>query len=278
MLLFFNNAWHENKDIFPILARLSSGQALFETIHFQDGVLYFWEKHLKRMEQSLAFFKAAVDWPDLKSIILQKLENADCRSARVKLVCTLPFEGRTSQLIPTDFLILIEFLPEKQSVTASVRLKTMDSPFNPEVALLQHKTINYGYHFYFKGLAQQEGFDDVLYLHPKGFLMETSMANIIGVKGDKLFTPPSSVGLLPGIVRSVLIQELEVIETKIHKNEIAAFDYFFLTSSVRELRFVEQIDRWTFAAEHKRHFLQIERSWQVIKQEYRARQRSHSQS
>ena len=55
--------------------------------------------------------------------------------------------------------------------------------------------------------AKQERAADVLYVNEKGEVTSTTMANIFVRTGIGYLTPPLSAGILPGIVRSVLIEE-----------------------------------------------------------------------
>ncbi|MHB2152962.1 aminotransferase class IV [Calditrichota bacterium GD2] len=272
MLIFENNSWHQEQLRFSLLSLLSSGQALFETIYYDQGVLYFWEEHLARLQNSLNDFQARVNWPDLKTIILRRLQNESAyRQARVKLICLLPLDRRNVKINAQHFLILVEAISPSQKEQAPLALKIFPSPYNEQAPLLQHKTINYGYHFYFRGLAQQQGFDDVLYVNKQGLLMETSIANIFGVKNGRLFTPPAEVGILPGTVRSLLVKELKAREALIHIDQLPQYDFFFVSSSVRELRFIRQIDGQKFAERYLSQFKTLVANWEAIKRQYRQR-------
>ncbi len=270
MLYWMNHAWQKDVSQFRILALLSSGQALFETLFYERGVLYFWEEHWQRLQNSLKVLGAQIDSPKLKTLILDRLKNEPkFQRARIKLICLLPLEQSTLTISIEHFVILIEPLSQASQKPIPLKLKTFPSPFRPEAPLLQHKTINYGYHFYYRSLAKGQGFDDALYLSADGYLQETSISNIFAVKDGQLFTPPVSQGILPGTVRSLLIQHLGAKEMSIHIEHLQQFDFFFVTSSVRQLRFVTQIDEHSFSNNHLSTFKQILAKWEQLKQNYR---------
>ncbi len=271
MLYFANNRWQIQEDRFKVFSLLSSGQALFETLFYDDGVLYFWERHFERLQKSLNFFKSRIELPDLRELIVQKLKSTTgFKLARVKLICLLPFE-KTDQVVDiNNIVLLIEPLSGHKKKFSSLKLKTVPTPFQSRAPLLQHKTINYGYHFYYRGVAWQQGFDDVLYFNARNEIMEVSFANIFAVKGDQLFTPPVEVGILPGVVRSLFVEELGAQEKLILTEQLADYDYFFVTSSVRELRFVTGIDHLTFEERFQEHFETVVQSWEDLKKEYRS--------
>ncbi len=266
MLCFMNEQWTDNKSTFNVLEYLSGGQAVFETVYYRQGILFFWEKHLERLLRSLNYFHCHIDLPDLSALILSRIKESD--SARVKLICLLPFDQPSPRITLKNIIILIQPLGRTKQSTAPVKLKTFPSPFNPQAPLLLHKTVNYGYHAFYRRQASNLGFDDALYLNPNGELMETSMSNIFAVKGDRIYTPPLSAGILPGTVREVLLEHLEAEEKPIGFSQITEFDYFFLSSSIKELRPVKQIDDHVFERFRRKNFERIIQSWEAIKADY----------
>lgn len=100
--------------------------------------------------------------------------------------------------------------------------------------------------------ARASGFDDILWVNGDGELAEATWANIflIGRTGDlvEIATPPSSSGLLLGIVRRritelLTISKIPVTERVITLEEVPRFDEAFLTSSIRGLSPVSQIGK-----------------------------------
>ena len=59
-----------------IMALLSSGQGLFETILFDENILWFWELHWQRLSRSLHFFEIAEPEFDLKEYLLVRIQDS----------------------------------------------------------------------------------------------------------------------------------------------------------------------------------------------------------
>ena len=78
----------------------------------------------------------------------------------------------------------------------------------------------------------KKGYNDVLFLNEKGFICETSCANIFFIKNDKIFTPFSQNGLLNGIIRKWIIENYNVLEKNIKLSEINDFDEVFVSNSL----------------------------------------------
>ncbi|GAB4335645.1 MAG: aminotransferase class IV [Calditrichia bacterium] len=267
MHLYFKGEWVEylSEEWVELLRLLSSGQALFETLHFEQEKLWFWKEHLERLTDSLRFFKCDCrELPDEAELVRQ-LKLKGVAEARVKIVVALPFEKPVKSVGRQNLFILVEPLTQALLGTPQ-KLITAPTPFAPNNPLNGHKTINYGFHFYYRRIAAEEGADDVLYLDQNGFLMETSIANIFGVKGNRIYTPALNYGILPGTVRKVLMRHWPVTEIAIHIDEVGEYDYFFLTGAVKELRPVAQIDQQVFG--NLESFEEWQKKWKEIKQAY----------
>lgn len=100
--------------------------------------------------------------------------------------------------------------------------------------------------------AVASGFDDVLWINGDGELAEATWANIflIGRTGDlvEIATPPATSGILLGVVRRritelLMTAKIPVTERVITLEELPRFDEAFVTSSIRGLVPVAQIDR-----------------------------------
>lgn len=94
--------------------------------------------------------------------------------------------------------------------------------------------------------ANKDGFDDVLY-HNSGLISETSRANIYIVKNDKIYTPPLSINILPGITRARIIDllrgsGLEITEQTFSMEDLLDADEVFTTSATKRVLGVSRVD------------------------------------
>jgi branched-chain amino acid aminotransferase len=96
--------------------------------------------------------------------------------------------------------------------------------------------------------AKARGADEVVILNECGAVSEAAVCNIFFVRGHELVTPPLSTGILEGITRHVIVNEvaaragLTVREELVRPAELAQFAECFLSSSTRDVAAVESID------------------------------------
>ena len=101
-----------------------------------------------------------------------------------------------------------------------------------------------------KHTAEKNGFDDSLMLDSRGYVAESTGANIFYVKKNKLYTPIADC-FLNGITRKTVIQiakrnNIKVIEKRISPKELLKADEIFLTGTAVEITPVSQIDNKKF--------------------------------
>lgn len=80
--------------------------------------------------------------------------------------------------------------------------------------------------------AIKNGYNDALFLNEKGFVTETSCANIFLIKNGVLLTPKIEDGLLGGIIREWIVSNFNVIEKSITLDELYHSDEVFITNSL----------------------------------------------
>ena len=101
-----------------------------------------------------------------------------------------------------------------------------------------------------KHIAEKRGYDDSLMLDSKGYVAESTGANIFFVKGKKLYTPIADC-FLNGITRQTVIDlakknNIGVVEKKVLPKELLKADEIFLTGTAVEITPISQIDNKKF--------------------------------
>lgn len=92
--------------------------------------------------------------------------------------------------------------------------------------------------------AKKAGFDDCLFLNEKGHITESATANLFVIDEDRLITPPTDDGLLPGIVRQKIVENFTVYQEHITIEQLKSCQGAFLTNSllgVARISLVENI-------------------------------------
>lgn len=109
------------------------------------------------------------------------------------------------------------------------------------------KTLGYLDHILAAREAAQAGADDALILNTRGRVACTTIANLFVLKDGRLVTPPLSEGVLPGIIRALLLEMAPALglvaeEAPLTPADLRNADTVFATNSVRFLRRVTALD------------------------------------
>lgn len=129
--------------------------------------------------------------------------------------------------------------------------KTLALSFAPwtierEDPLARHKSVNYWSRRLAWEYALGLGRDDALITSADGQVWEASRANLFVIQGGRMATPPISGPIVPGIMRSAVLEwartaGFAIDEREIDRSEIDQADELFLTNSVRGIMPVMRI-------------------------------------
>lgn len=178
---------------------IAHGYGIFETIRMKQGHLLHWAEHWKRMQESAAALGLQCSYCEdsVLHVVGRLIEWDALENATLKL--SLLRGGRGEQL----------YVYARPSIEwpKSVRLNWRpDCPLNATSPLTGHKTHNYMENIYLLEMARNAGFDDCLRPAPCGSVGETTVANLLWFADGVLHTPSADLGILPGVVRSVLLR------------------------------------------------------------------------
>ncbi len=95
--------------------------------------------------------------------------------------------------------------------------------------------------------ALKAGYDESIMLNYDGKVAEGSAENIFLVNDGRMFTPPLSAGILPGITRDSVIkiakaERLSITEKNIDVKDLYSADEIFITGTASEIKPVTEID------------------------------------
>ncbi|MGX7059503.1 aminotransferase class IV [Vagococcus humatus] len=211
------------------------GLGLFETMLIDDkGNPEFLEEHLLRLASGCRYFDVATTVS--KEQVYEYIATHQLKSCVLKLSVSsdnLLFSTREISYQPADY-------------QTGFRLTVSPIRKNPTSPFTYYKTSNYGDCLWAKRMAQRSGFDEALLLNDKGEICEGSMSNIFFRKGETFYTPPVKSGLLAGVYRGYLIEQLDVIEKPLFLTDLPQFDSCFITNSVMKKMPVRCIDDYFF--------------------------------
>lgn len=81
--------------------------------------------------------------------------------------------------------------------------------------------------------AKSSGFDDSLLVNENGFISETTISNLVFNLDGEWITPPLSDGVLPGVMRALLIEKSGVLVRQIPVNMLSEVSDGFVVSSLK---------------------------------------------
>lgn len=117
---------------------------------------------------------------------------------------------------------------------------------NETSPLVRHKTMNYGDCILEKRRAASLHADEQIFLNSHGEICEGTTTNIFFVRDGKIYTPPVSCGLLPGILRRFVMENFLVTECVLAKEDVAKMDECFVTNSLMGIMPVTCLDERQF--------------------------------
>ncbi len=236
------------------------GDGLFETIRGHLGRPAFLEKHLERMRSSARFLQFPFEHSndEIREALIKLCKRNEAPEARIRLTLTrgihsggLHLAGGTPSLIATAEPYT-PHPPEKYEKGYSLVVSSI--VHYSKGALTGHKTLNYLPFLLTRDEAARAGADEALLLNELGNAAECSSANIFCVSSGEIVTPDTGSGILPGVVRDVVIslartEGITATERPLPLQELTSADEVFITSSLRGVMPVSRIGDSSFGPE-----------------------------
>ena len=198
------------------------GEGLFETLRAEDGTIPWLDRHLGRLERSIAAL-GLVPMPELTAV----------RSAATAVAMALPAgPARIRVTLTPRPTLLVEGTPIAPGAATSVTAASIRGAWHPNRTIAEHKTLSFLGWRDSQRRAAAAGADTALLLDEKGRLGEASTANVFCAIGGDLVTPPVR-GILPGITRAVVMELVAIREEILDEPVWRAADEIFLTSAVQ---------------------------------------------
>ena len=236
-----NGAWQADPDSkVPINdAGFLLGDGLFETIRFDNNKLFYPQKHLKRIYAGLDIIRINLEKSivEMISLLEETIQQNTLQSGLLRLMVTRgevegppwKYEGPESIYITIRPLSLepehpvkIVFYPEEKYPIIR---------FNPAI-----KSLNYIGNMLAKKDAEKEGAFEPVFYNINGNVTECAIRNIFFIKGNRLLTPSTDLGVLPGVMRGIILSianelNLSIEETNIPFESIEDMDESFISST-----------------------------------------------
>jgi para-aminobenzoate synthetase/4-amino-4-deoxychorismate lyase len=186
--------WEECRLKARFLSELPNAFEIFETVYAtRDGIRHL-GRHVDRLRASCAYFGRRFDAVLARAAALDACAKLADGAHRLRL--TVHADGaiavQTGALAP---------------LTEPVQLLLADEPTRADDLFLRHKTsVRSRYDAAWRA-AEAQGAFDTLFFNERGELTEGGRSNVFVRIGGRWLTPPLSSGLLPGVMRAVLLDD-----------------------------------------------------------------------
>jgi branched-chain amino acid aminotransferase len=232
------------------------GDSVFEVLRTYGGVPFAMEEHLARLARSAerTLIRLPVTLPELRAETEAVLKAAGYAESLVRIMISRGTAG-TLGLDPSLArgplrVILVADLHDLPATMYSEGVKVITYPtlrIADATSGAGAKIANYLVAVLATAQVKEQGAEEALVVNGEGLVAEGCTSNVFLVQAGALVTPPESMGILLGITREhvlALARELgiAVTERPFSVAELAGADEAFITSSIRELLPVVQVD------------------------------------
>lgn len=203
------------------------GFELFETTYAtrDEGVRHY-ARHVARLKGSAAYLGFAFDEHALDAQVAQHCAGFDAGTP-YRLRIALDKSGRIA--------ITSAPLGALPSDTVNVLLAA-DRGFAPQSScdlLLRHKATRRADYDRAWKAAEAEGAFDMLFFNERGELTEGGRSSVFVKLDGKWFTPPIEAGVLPGVMRAVLLEELGAAERTLTMDDLRNAEDLLISNALR---------------------------------------------
>ncbi len=225
------------------------GFGVFDFLRTYNSVPFHLDDHLRRLARSARLIDLQLphSLAEMREIVLQTLKRNNHRESNIRLVVTggLSPDGITPAG-SANLLVMVTGLKAMPESWYKDGAKVITS--HVERFLPGAKSINYIPAILCQKEARRQQAIEAVYVDKNGFMLEGTTSNFFAFTGDILVTPPCT-RVLPGITRQVLLdladKHYTIVERDLHQDEIRLFDETFITSSVKEVVPIVNIDAVT---------------------------------
>jgi branched-chain amino acid aminotransferase len=236
------------------------GDSIYEVMRTASGRPVDLDAHLDRLRRSgEAIALPIASEPMLREAIAEVLEAARNPESYVRVIATRgagEIGLDTSLADDPKTLIIVRplALPPRELYErgASIRIvgvqRTPRRAMDPAV-----RSGNYLNNIMALAEARRAGAYEALMCDARGRVAEGSTSNVFAVRGGELYTPALEIGLLAGITRQRVIElarddGLEVVEGTLTPDDVRGADEVFITSSIRGVLPIGEVDGKAIAA------------------------------
>jgi branched-chain amino acid aminotransferase len=188
--------------------------ALYETLLVEDGRVRLPERHLARLARA-----------GVHAVVLQAVAEELTRACRTAA-------GPTVVRVDVDRVGTVTAATREPKPGTPVRLLPVVG-YDPADRAREQKRADRSWAQRPEAEAAASGYDEPLLVSTDGLVGETSRANVVAILADGSLVTPAVRGLLPGVTRSWVREQVDVTERELLLGELIAARAAFLTTAGR---------------------------------------------
>ncbi len=230
------------------------GHGLFETILVKHGVVPALDYHWKRLKKSAGIVGITLpfSYEELAQMIDELILENDLKHTLAGARLTVSSGDSLRGVVPsgafTPNVILSVF--EHALINGPWSATVVSIKKNEQAPSSRLKSTSYIDNIFAKQEALNLGYDEAILLNTQANLAEGAVSNVFMIKNSCIITPPVSDGALPGIIRSILLEEFaglfSITEKTISLAELMMADEVFLTNSLMGVQSLCRLNNKTF--------------------------------
>lgn len=209
------------------------GRGVFETILIKNRP-HFLKEHIERLNNGIT--KLSLGDHISSEMILEKINEYKLDNLALKVLVT------DKNII----LATRELKYKTENYERGFKVKIANNIRNSKSILTYIKSINYLDNLLEYEKANLEGYNEAIFFNENNLLTEGCTTNVFIVKDNNIYTPSEKCGLLNGIIRQYIIDNFNVYEKEISKEELLNADEIFLTNSLLGVIKVSEIEERKF--------------------------------
>ena len=198
------------------------GAGIFETVRVENGVPQLMREHLTRARNSAAILGYEIP---TESEIFEKVGPLH----RIEL-------GRMRLTFGETFQVSIDPYVD---ATHAARIGVINLDIKPDLKV--HKTFPYTENLQRLSDARVDGFDEIVIVNQNGKVCEGAVSNYVFRIGGLWLTPSLDSGVLPGIIRGLVIASGLAIEADIDAEQLGEASHAFALSALRIAQPISEI-------------------------------------
>lgn len=194
------------------------GKGIFETMRVEQGRIAELTRHMRRAASSARALGISMpDEEELRVQLREVISKEDFALGRLRV-------SFTANGAVIDYSSYEDFL-------APANLTFHSTSAISENAM--HKCFPYTERFEILDTAIEYGFDDAIVFNKSNHITESAIANIAVYLDGQWITPPITAGVLPGIMRGIAVERVDVKVANIHISEVPKIEAAALLNSLK---------------------------------------------